>query len=60
MISYFLQNVVKKSERSVPSVTNSGQYSLETFDGMYRCIKCRAGNGLLFRYFEDSKDCWRM
>ena len=36
--SYFLQNDVKHSERIVPAVNNSGQYTLGTFDGMYGCI----------------------
>ena len=35
IIFYFLQSNVKKSEKSVPAVNNSGQYTLGTFDGMF-------------------------
>ena len=32
---YFLQNNVKKSEKSVPAVNNSAKHTLGTLDGMF-------------------------
>ena len=43
----FLQNDMKQSERSVPTVNKFGQYSLGTFGGMFVYL-CRAGANIVY------------